>query len=503
MSFLSLLSLKVVALLFTGHGFLSLPEQAADEPGRPNVLFISIDDLNDWIGALNTHPQVQTPNIDRLAKRGMLFTNAHTQAPLCNPSRISVMTGLRPSTTGIYGLAPSHYESETTKEVVLLPEYFEKHGYHTYAVGKVFHDVPSNEASFQNEGTPGQFFGPVPDDKLVQEPLDMVDHPLVDWGVYPAEGDSLIQDYKFASRAIEQLEKYGDKKHRDPFFLAVGFWLPHVPLYTTQKWFDLYPEDENLILPPAPEGERDDIPDFAWYLHWHLPEPRFSWLEQHNLWRSNVRAYLAAVSFMDSQVGRVLDALEEQELDENTIVVLWSDHGYHLGEKGITGKNSLWERSTHVPLIFAGPGISGGVRSFQPVELLDMYPTLLELTGLPNNEALEGISLVPQLQDANAYRERPAITTHNPGNHSVRSHRWRYIRYADGSEELYDHKRDPYEWTNLAGNPDYSDVIEEHARWLPEHDKPHVPGSRARTLWEEDGVWLWQGEPILFEKLVR
>lgn len=477
--------------------------QVQPSADRPNVLLIAIDDLNDWIGALNTHPQVKTPNIDRLAEKGTLFTNAHAQAPLCNPSRVSLMTGLRPSTTGIYGLAPAHYENETTKNIDTLPEYFEAYGYQTFSAGKIFHNTSSNEAAFQTDGTPGQFFGPVPDDKIVQKPLDMVDHPLIDWGVYPEEGDSVIQDYKVATRAVDQLEKFGSDQNDDPFFMAVGFWLPHVPLYTTQKWFDLYPDDENLILPPAPVNDRVDIPDFAWYLHWYLPEPRLSWLIENEEWRSKVRAYLAAISFTDSQVGRVLDKLQEEGLDENTIVVLWSDHGYHLGEKNISGKNSLWERSTHIPLIFAGPGISAGAHSAQPVELLDIYPTLTELANLPQKEELEGISIVPQLQDPDTPRERPAITTHNPGNHAVRSQRWRYIRYADGSEELYDHFRDPNEWKNLAGNPEYSDVIEEHSRWLPQDDAPHAPASRHRILMNKDGEWFWEGERIIFENIVR
>ncbi len=473
------------------------------QPDKPNILFISIDDLNDWIGVMNTHPQVQTPNIDRLAERGTLFTNAHVQAPLCNPSRVSVMTGHRPTTTGIYNLAPLHNELDATKNLVTIPEYFEDHGYSTYAVGKIFHSASSNKAIFQHEGTETRFFGPVPDDKIVDIPLDMVDHPLIDWGVYPAEDDSLIKDYQFASWAIERLEEFGGNEPENPFFLAVGFWLPHVPLYTTQKWFDLYPPENEIVLPPAPEFERDDVPGFAWKIHWHLPEPRLSWLLEHNQWHAKVRAYLATTSFIDAQVGRVLDALDENGFSENTVVVLWSDHGYHLGEKGITGKNSLWERSTRVPLIFAGPGVPEGGRSSQPAELLDIYPTLNELTGLPAKDSLEGLSLVPQIVNGETFRERPAITTHNPGNHSVRSHRWRYIRYADGSEELYDHSRDPHEWSNLAGNPDYSGVIEEHAKWLPRDEAAHAPGSRHRLLIKKDGEWYWEDEQILFENLIR
>jgi choline-sulfatase len=209
-----------------------------------------------------------------------------------------------------------------------------------------------------------------------------------------------------------------------------------------------------------------------------------------------VRAYLATISFMDAQVGRLLDALESSGLAGNTIVVLWSDHGWHLGEKGISGKNTLWERSTRVPLIFAGPGIVAGARCQRPVELLDLYPTLLELSGLPTPAALEGHSLAPLLRNASAKRDWPAITTHNQGNHAVRSERWRYIRYADGSEELYDHRRDPNEWYNLARDPRYSKVIAEHRRWLPKVNAPPAPGSAARLLVNENGVWMWEGKPI-------
>ncbi|WKN42104.1 sulfatase [Tunicatimonas pelagia] len=498
-------SLPVLRIFVFLAGIFTTRLLQAQEASPPNVLFIASDDLNDWIGALNGHPQVQTPNIDRLAARGTLFTNAHTQAPLCNPSRVSIMTGLRPTTTGIYGLAPRHRQVERTKDVVTLPQYFAANGYRTMSGGKVFHagiTPEERKVEFQEWGPDGGHV-PMPERKIVTAPLDMVNHPFIDWGVYPKDDETAMDDYKVASWAVDQLKQLGEEKNNEePFFLAVGFNKPHVPLYTTQKWFDLYPEAD-VMLPTAPEGDRDDVPDFAWYLHWFLPEPRLSWVIENNQWQAKVRAYLAAISFMDAQVGRVLDALEEQGLDDNTIIVFWSDHGYHLGEKDITGKNTLWERSTRVPLIFAGPGVSVGMQSSQPAELLDMYPTLVALAGLPQQEATEGLSLLPQLKNPDTPRERPAITTHNPGNHSVRSERWRYIRYADGSEELYDHLRDPEEWANLAGNSEYAEVITELAAWLPAEDAPLAPGSRARILVQKDGEWLWEGKPIKFDELIR
>ncbi len=267
-----------------------------------------------------------------------------------------------------------------------------------------------------------------------------------------------------------------------------------MPCYATQKWFDLYPEDK-LQLPPVLAGDRSDTPRFSWYLHWKLPEPRFKFLQEANEFKNIVRSYLACTSFVDSQVGRVLEALERNGFADNTIVVLWSDHGFHLGEKEITGKNTLWDRSTRVPLIFAGPGVAKG-RCTQPAELLDIYPTLLDVCGLPANGRLEGLSLMPQLTNASTKRDRPAITTHNHDNHGVRSENWRFIQYADGSEELYDMQADPNEFHNLIGNAKHKAIADRHRKWLPKKNAKPVPGSKHRILIYEDGKANWQGEDI-------
>ncbi len=460
----------------------------AESADRPNILFIAIDDQNDWFGCMNGHPQVQTPAIDALAARGTLFLNAHCQSPLCNSSRTSLMTGLRPSTTGIYGLAPWFRNVEAWKETVSLPQYLSKHGYRTYTTGKIYHGGSGRrrtDREFDVIGPPAGV-GARPEKKLVETPAP---HPLVDWGVFPHR-DEDKGDWKVASWAVEQL----DARPQEPFFLSVGFFLPHVPCYATQKWFDLYPE-QDLVLPPFLPNDRADTPRFSWYLHWKLPEPRMKFLQEANEWKNLVRSYLACVSFVDSQVGRVLTALERNGLADNTIVVLWSDHGWHLGEKEITGKNTLWDRSTRVPLIFAGPGIAAG-RCTQPAELLDMYPTLLELCSMPKNDRLEGHSLMPQLKNAAAKREWPAITTHNHDNHGIRSEKWRYIRYADGSEELYDMQRDPNEWHNLAGDDQYAEVIATHKKFLPQVNAKPAPGSRHRILIYENGQPNWEGADI-------
>lgn len=461
-------------------------------PPHPNVLFIAIDDQNDWIGPLGGHPLVQTPHLDRLAARGTTFLNAHVQSPLCNPSRTSLMLGLRPTTTGIYGLAPWFRTLPAWRDRVALPQHFKAHGYRTLTTGKVYHGSvggpPQQAAEFDVWGPPGGV-GVRPAQKLVG-PTPMGDNPLMDWGVFPHR-DEDKQDFKVASWAIEQLRAL---PRNQPFFLAVGFCLPHVPCYATQRWFDLYPDDDS-VLPPVREDDRADTPRFAWYLHWYLPEPRLAWLREHRQWRNLVRSYLACTSFVDAQIGRLLDALEEAGLADHTVVVVWGDNGWHLGEQGITGKNTLWERSTRVPLIFSGPGVARGARCAQPVELLDLYPTLVELGGLTPRPDLEGLSLVPQLQDARAIRRRPAITSHNQGNHSIRSERWRFIQYADGTEELYDHETDPHEWRNLAADPRQAEVLAAHRRWLPRLDAPLAPGSADRILTYDPATdeAIWEG----------
>jgi arylsulfatase A-like enzyme len=448
--------------------------RAAD---RPNVLFIAIDDQNDWIGCLGGHPQVKTPHIDGLAVRGTLFTNAHCQAPLCNPSRSSLLTGLRPSSTGIYGLAPGIRDVEGLKSHVTLPQTFTQAGYHTFACGKIYHDgsfKPKDRAAEFNvwaqtggKGRPEKPFANLPEPR----------HPAMDWGPFP-ERDEDAPDYKIADAAVEALQNAPKDK---PFFVAAGFRLPHVPCYAPQKWFDLYP-DATLKMPPVLDGDRDDTPRFSWYLHWKLPEPRLHTLKERNEWRPLVRAYLASTSFVDAQVGRVLAALEASGRAKDTIIVLWSDHGWHVGEKAISGKNTLWERSTRVPLILAGPGITAGAKCARPAELLDIFPTLLELAHFPARSDLEGHSLVPQLKDASAPREWPAITTHNHDNHAIRTERWRYIHYADGSEELYDVQADPNEWKNLASDAQFAAVKRDLAKWLPKSSKKPAPGSAHRIL---------------------
>lgn len=462
---------------------------AAESP--MNVVMIAIDDMNDWVGCLHGHPQAMTPHLDRLAARGVLFANAHCQAPLCNPSRTSLMTGRRPSSTGLYGLSPIFRRVESLKDALTLPQCFAAAGYHTATSGKIFHDATALalDKEFAVVGTKG--FYPQPPKKLVKTPDSMK---AIDWGPFQND-EHQHSDWQIAEAAISQLKNRPKDK---PFFIAAGFRYPHLPCYAPQSWFDRIPID--VTLPEVADHDRDDVPFFAWYLHWRLPEPRLSWLTAHDQWKPLVRAYLASTAFMDAQLGRVIDAVDADPQGKNALFVLWGDNGWHLGEKGITGKTTLWERSTHVPLIIAGPGIQPGICE-EPAELLDIYPTLAAICHLKAPTYLEGHSLEAQLADPHATRPWPAITTHNQGNDAVRSKDWRYIRYADGSQELYDHRSDPNEWNNVVKDPQNAAIIADHARWLPVTEAPLVPGSASRILENREGKWFWEGKVIRPEEL--
>ncbi len=432
---------------------------AADQASRPNVLLITVDDLNDWVVGLEGHPQSVTPNFKRLAKRGVLFTNAHCQAPICNPSRTSFMTGLRPSTTGIYENKPWFRTTALNRNRVTLTEHFGANGYETFMAGKIFHGSRTEKRSFHHIGpAPGQMDKGA---KRIHKGPPGNPHKLWDFGPQDYPG-SQGNDYIDASWVIERL----GRKHKKPFFMALGFYRPHVPLYAPRRWFDLHPLDK-VQLPEVKLDDRLDLPSMATRLTRNNTPPPHEWFVEKGRWKAAVQAYLACVSYMDKQLGRVLTALESSAYAKNTIVVLFSDHGFHLGEKQRWAKQSLWETSTQVPMIISVPGGLRGKRCSRPVELIQVFPTLVELCGIRQRKGLEGVSIKALLDDPSAEWSRPALTTYKPNNHAVRSERWRYIRYSDGAEELYDHSKDPNEWHNLAGKDEYRKVMDEHARWLP------------------------------------
>jgi arylsulfatase A-like enzyme len=439
---------------------------SANSQKKPNVLFIAVDDLNDWVGCLGGHPQAITPNIDKLASRGMLFTNAHCQAPICGPSRASIMTGLYPSTSGNYLQVKDNdikKAGEAAEQSVFLPDYFEKYGYKTLGVGKIYHS--GDEANtFDEYGGIFEKYGPRPEERMNFDPawFGYPNGTSTDWGAYP-EYDSLMPDYKSANWAVEKL----NAQHEKPFFLAVGFIRPHVPWFVPQKWFDIYSSME-MVRPPYNPDDFNDIPEMGRRVAESPQMPTTEYLLEKGQWEDVIRAYLACVTFVDAQIGRVLDALEGSDYAENTIVVLWGDHGYHLGEKNRFAKQSLWERDTRVPLVIRQPGAKAGETCNAPVGLVDLYPTLLDLAGLPANPMNEGNSLRPLLKDPSIRWEKPAISFYGIGNVSVRDERYRLIRYEDGSQEFYDMQKDPNEWTNLALKRKYSRKINRLSRSIPD-----------------------------------
>lgn len=468
---------------------------ASAEDAKPNILFIAVDDLNDWIGpnGEDGNAQALTPNLDRLVERGVYFSNAHAAVPVCMASRLALMSGLSAPTTGHYsnhGIA----DDSPLRHATMLPAYLRGHGYKTMGGGKLYHhgtdsktDSPdwdevkpqyqmSKEWRERGHHYGQSFFQPFPDGgspivrkhgkvsgySLCGGPLDRDDMPR---GIMP--------DEELAGWAVERLKE----NHEKPFFLAVGFARPHVPYTAPRKYFEMY-DAANLEIPLVPEDEFNDIPLMGKVMALCTLPGGDHWFVTNKMgpgyWRELVHAYLACVSFADAQIGRVVKALEESPHGDNTIVVVWSDHGQHLGEKKHWRKMCLWEESTRVPLVWVLPGgRNAGPRCTRPVSLLDVYPTLVDLLDLPPIEAHEGVSLVPWLNEPAAPRERPALSTWHYNNHSVRSERYHYIRYRDGAEELYDHAADRGEHVNLAADAGMADILAEHRRWLPEKNANH------------------------------
>jgi arylsulfatase A-like enzyme len=481
------LIVAVLVVWGSGEGSARAAVNPAGAVSRPNVLLIAIDDLNDWVGCLGGHPQARTPNIDALAQQGMLFTNAHCQGPICGPSRASLLSGCYPHTTGLYQQPRRKLMEADSKNFRghLLPEYFAENGYSTYAVGKITHGYRP-ETAFQHYGGKFAGSGPKPENgfRFNFHPPDVPwTGTQTDWGAFPDTVDRM-PDFKSASYA----EKILSQKHDAPFFLAVGFNRPHVPFYVPQKWLDLFPI-ESIQLPRIQKNDLDDVPLISRQIH-ELPKyPNLEFLQANDnrQFRKCVQAYLACTAFVDGQVGRVLMALEDSDYASNTLVVLFSDHGYHLGEKDRVSKHSLWEESTRVPLIIVPPRtqrspFKPGQLCDRPVELIDLYPTAVELCGLPAKSGNEGYSLQPLLQDPKSEWRFAALTTYARGNHALRSQRYRFIQYEDGSEELYDHEFDPEEWVNLAEEPEYQELLTRFRLELPANNAAYHPSTQAGAI---------------------
>ena len=482
------------------------PRAHAQDEQKPNVLLIAIDDLNDWIGCLDGHPQAQTPNIDRLAKRGVLFTNAHCASPACNPSRAAIFSGKMPWKTGIWS-NKSKKLFQQHPDAQVIPRAFSDAGYVTLGTGKLMHSSgTANRVMFDHHFNPEQRWSPFtknevqytkkeqsskgsdnPRHVIPMEGRDPVVLPLnrmpsdrapdspggesFDWGPLDVT-DSEMGDTQITDWAIEKLDAGFDGK---PFFMGVGYYRPHIPLFAPARYFQRF-DSVKIELPPFQTNDLSDLSSVArkWAIE-PVTAGRHSTVVENDQWEEAVAAYLACTTFVDHQVGRLLDALDSGQFGENTLIVLWSDHGWHLGEKQHWGKWTGWERSTRVPLIvvppiaLAGQFAKSGASCHRPVCLIDLYPTLTELCEVEPADDLDGTSLVPLLKDVTSEKHRRVLTVFDRGNATFRTEEWRYIRYADGSEELYDVGDDPHAWTNLASVKEHSDLIRSFRESLPKN----------------------------------
>jgi arylsulfatase len=510
---------------------------ALREPGnvsseRPNVLFIALDDLNDWVGFLGGHPDAHTPHMDRLAKRGVMFTNAFCVSPICGPSRASVLTGMRPETTGVYHNVGTYRDYRP--QSVTFPEHFRAHGYATLAAGKINHDLGAPDPLLWDENGPdcGLLGTPFVDDELNTLPLGQtrliqrgnlritlpangglsaIDRRTMTWNSFdwaPLDvSDDEFPDARIAAWGTQQLAR----RRTEPFFLAIGFYKPHQPFFAPRKYFELY-NGKQVALPPTIAGDLYDIPPPGRSLArrpWTSGTHRT--VVAQRAWREAVHAYLATVSFADAQVGRLIDALDQSRHAENTWIVLWSDHGWSLGSKEHWGKHAPWRENVRVPLIIVPPlqaaptGFQPDTRCNVPVSLLDLYPTLLAMCDLPSRPELEGDDLLPLVADptgagVESANGKSIVTTMGRGTHGVVTQRWHYVRYFDGSEELYDREADPQEWFNLAGESGYGAVIDRLARNLPVDNRIRqfvrhgrykcvIPASGAPLLFDFNAVF--------------
>ena len=431
-----------------------------------NVLFLVIDDLNTW---LLSNPgrytgRVIAPNIERLAESGVLFTRAYTASPKCSPSRTAFLMGVAPWQSGHTDNGLTIKDNPVLAKATSFPKLFQQQGYYMVSSGKIGHGYDTgvqwdkmvrHKRDPAPPGAPLNGFARTASGRLTER----------DWGTTHLK-EMEMNDTKVADCAVEALQM----KHSKPFFIACGLFHPHMPWYVPQKYFDMYPLDE-ITLPPIKEDDLDDIPA----LGRKLISGTYEQALQHKQYKKGVQGYLATTTYADAQMGRVLDALESSPYKDNTLVVLFSDHGFHVGEKKHWQKGTLWEDGTNTLLMFRVPGMTKPQQVYdRPVSLLDIYPTLTELTGLKKPGHVVGQSLIPQLKDVSTVRDIPVITAYQD-HVSVRTDRYRLIRYADGTQEFYDHSKDRNEWDNQSQNPEYASIIKVLGKKLPEFEMlPYV-----------------------------
>lgn len=426
---------------------------------RPNIIMISVDDMNSWVSFLKNFNNVKTPNLDRLAKRSYIFKNAHAPATLCNPSRTAIITGKFPSSTGIYTNAQSAKDFIVQTQTKTIFHHFKEHGYYLLGTGKIFH--VNNDIKVFDE-----FFRPKRDLTNIAS--------MTPWG-YCEESNNKNVDNQVADWAVSQLSR----EFKKPFFMSIGFFFPHHPWIMPKKYFDYYPL-EKIKIPRTLINDYEDIPIIA-----RTRILKFlalnSELKNHNQLKVNIQAYLAAITYMDEQLGKILTTIEKSPHAKNTIIVFWSDHGYHLGEKETIRKSTLWDPSTNVPFLISIPGKKGKIKS--AVSLIDIFPTLIDIAKLPQMPGLEGTCLV-DLMDHKLYKRiLPVITVQDQGNYAIRNDKWKYIRYVDGSEEFYDIFQDPQEYNNLANNPKYNIQKNSLKKFIPKNEKESYYHRKNNMIW--------------------
>lgn len=435
---------------------------------QPNVLFISIDDLNDYVSILGGHPQAKTPHLERLVKMGISFNNAQAPSSACNPSRCSVMTGRQPFVTGVYQNGQN--QKSTIKKYGTLSKEFLDNGYFTAGSGKILHTF------YYPEGHWTESKNKFPWPKMPKE------NRIEIGGEFDAAGffDNAVEDQTGDYLSVDWVSERLKQPHSEPFFLACGIYRPHVVWQVPKKYYDLFPL-ESIQLPEVKEDDLDDVPEIAriWAHSKEGGEKALSPHPHQNIveaghWKRGVQAYLACIAYADAMLGRLLDALEECPEKDNTIVVMWSDHGWHLGEKEHWRKATLWEEVARVPFIIVAPGITKpGSTCDKVVGLIDIYPTLRDLCGLDGKTKLCGNSLRPLLNNPLSNWTHPTFTTYIGASISLRTEDYRYTRYKDGSEELYDHRVDPNEWTNLATDAGHKGELAKLRAMLPQKmEKP-------------------------------
>jgi len=445
----------------------------------PNVLFIAVDDLNDWIGCLGGHPQTKTPNFDRLAASGVLFRNAYCAGASCNPSRTAIMTGLPAHRSGLYNNRQKM--RELLPDAELLPHYFSRHGYWSAGSGKILHyfiDAASWDDYFpdklKDDPFPRTFY---PSKRPVNLPrAGDWQYDETDWAPLDVTDEQFGGDWLVSKWIGEQLQRPHDK----PFFLACGLYRPHEPWFVPKQYFEPFPLESIQPGPDVKEGDLDDVPEEGQRI---ARNRYFEHIQKQGQWKQGIQSYLASIHFADAMLGRVLDALEKSPHRDNTIVVLWSDHGWHLGEKEHWQKFTGWRVCDRIPLMVrvpkeaVAPGLPEGTRAGsvcdRPVSLVDLFGTLTDLCGLPAKAGIESRSLVPLLREPSAPWPH-AVITHldRPQNYAISTERWRYIHYFDGGEELYDIVSDPHEWTNLASKPEHAAKLAEMRALAPKEMAP-------------------------------